>query len=453
MAEFINALRRWRHTAIPLPVKYGRRFRRLFKFLMEHQHASREELERYQWQRLKALLDYAYRQVPFYRQRFDDLDLHPKDILTPVDFRQIPLLTRDEVMHNQEELKSTEFAKFKPYTSITSGTSRDHLKVFRSREAEDWRKAMMWRHFFNIGYHFREPRAQFVGPLHFLTDHDEMPIDYNENLLMIEQNAIRRDNTKRVYHRMREFRPKLLYCQPANIAALVLYFEEHGLEPFHLPIIYTTGEVIYPQYRRALERFFGCLIVDYYGNRENTVAAMQLADGRKYIQSEFCYLEFANNEGQEINGEQANIIATSLVNYAFPLIRYQTDDIGIYYGHPQDAVSDYPVMEIIGGRGKDLILSREGLIFPQVDFEFSETRFERVRVEQLSLEHLHVTYVPTHNFKGADDEEWLRQLYDEYFKNEFKVTIEQVADILFTESGKNKLYVSKLAMDYLDRQE
>ena len=453
MAKLINTLRRWRHTAIPLPVKYGRRWRQFFKFLTEHQHASRDELERYQWQRLKVLLDYAYRQVPSYRQRFDALDLHPEDIRTPADFRQIPLLTRDEVMRNQEQLKSTEFARFKPYASITSGTSRDYLKVFRSREAEDWRKAMMWRHFFNIGYNFREPRAQFMGHLSFLTDHDEMPIDYNENLLMIEQASIRRDNAARIYHRMREFAPKLLYCQPANIAALVLYFEEQGLAPFRLPIIYTTGEVVYPQYRRTLERFFDCLIVDYYGNRENTVAAMQLADGRKYIQSEFCYLEFVDNDGQEVCEKQANIIATSLVNYAFPLIRYQTDDVGICYGCPADAVSNYPVMEIIGGRGKDLILSREGLIFPQVDFDISETRFERVRVEQLSLEHLHITYVPTGEFKGTEDEEWLRRLYDDYFRNEFRVTIERVADIPFTESGKNKLYVSKLAMDYLDQQQ
>ncbi|MFH2056137.1 MAG: hypothetical protein ABIJ61_09275 [bacterium] len=452
MAKLTDTLRRWRHTAIPLPLKYGSQFRSLFGFLTQHQHASREELEHFQWQRLKELLDYAYQHVPFYRQRFDKIGLRPGDIDMPEDFRRIPVLTRDEVMSNQEELKSDEFEKLRPYTTVTSGTSRDHLKVYRSREAEDWRKAMMWRHYLNIGYHFREPRAQFMGHLKFLDDHDEMPVDYNENLLMIEQNSIRRDNARHVYDRMREFQPKLLYCQPANIAALALYFEEQGLEPFHLPIIYTTGEIIYPQYRKVLERFFDCRIVDYYGNRENTVAAMQLADGRKYIQTEYCYLEFLDNQDQPVAGQQANIVATSLVNYAFPLIRYQTDDVGIYRGYPADAVSNYPVMEIIGGRGKDLILSKQGLVFPQVDFEYGENRIERVRVEQLSLEHLHVTYVPTRKFMGPADEEWLRQLYDDYFRNEFRITIERVSEMPATPSGKNTLYVSKLAMEYFDKQ-
>ena len=452
MAKLIDTLRRWRHTAVPLPLKYGSRFHSLFGFLMQHQHASREELARFQWERLRQLLEYAATHVPFYQERFRKIGLNPDDIRTPEDFRQIPLLSREEVIANQEELKSDEFEKLKPYTTITSGTSRDYLKVYRSREAEDWRKAMMWRHFFNIGYKFREPRAQFVGPLRFLTDHDQMPVDYSENLLMIEQNAIRRDNAKRVYDRMREFRPKLLYCQPANIGALALYFEEQGFEPFKLPIIYTTGEIIYPQYRKILERFFDCLIVDYYGNRENTVAAMQLEDGRKYIQSEYCYLEFLDSTGAPVEDAQADIVATSLVNYAFPLIRYQTDDVGIYYGHPSDAVANYPVMEIIGGRGKDLILSKEGLIFPQVDFAYGEDRFERVRVEQLSLEELHVTYVPTAKFNGAEDEEWLRKLYHDYFRSEFEVTIEQVPETTFTPTGKNTLYVSNLAMDYLDRQ-
>jgi phenylacetate-CoA ligase len=442
-------LKRWRYTAVPLPFKYGRRFREVFRFLQEHQRKSRDEIAAYQWRRLQELIHYAYAHVPFYQLRFREIGLSPGDIKTSSDFARIPCLTRDEVARHAEELKSDEFERLRPVETVTSGTSRDHLKVFRSADAEVWRKAIMWRHFFNIGYRFREPRAQFTGTLRFLTDHDQMPIDYNENLLMIEQSGIRRDHAPAIYKRMKEFAPKLIYCQPANLATLLLLFEDRGLKHFHVPIVYTTGEMIYPQYRRAIESFLGSRIVDYYGNRENTVAAMQLSDGRKYIQSEYCYLEFVDETGRSVKDRPAEIVGTSLVNSAFPLIRYLTDDLGIDCGYPADAVANYPVMSITGGRGKDLILTRSGLMYPQIELKTGTEKFQRVRVEQLMIDHLHVTYVPTDAFAGDDDEVYLQSVYQDYFGSEFRVTIDRVAEIPPTPSGKNKLYVSQLAMDYL----
>lgn len=425
----------------------------MFRFLQAHQAASREELESYQWQRIKAIVEYAFEHVPFYRQRFTEIGLQPGDIKSRDDFRRIPYLTRDDVTDHLEELKSDEFERLGPVPTVTSGTSRDRLKIFRSQEAEIWRKAMMWRHFHNIGYRFRDPRAQFTGKLRFLPAGEFTNIDLNENLLMIEQYSINHEQAPAVYRFLKDFTPKLIYCQPANIASLILHFQEHKLPPFHVPIVYTTGEINYPQYRRAIESYFGSRIVDYYGNRENTVAAVQLSDGRKYVQTEYCHLEFVDDSGGEVINQQADIVATSLVNNAVPLIRYHTDDVGICYGHPADAVSNYPVMEIVGGRGKDLILTRRGLIYPQAEMSECGEKFERIRVEQLSLERLHITYVPTRLYGGDNDEAMLLKVYQDYFGDEFRITIERVPAIAATESGKNKLYVSKLAMDYLRKRQ
>ncbi|MGB5105371.1 MAG: hypothetical protein WBP42_01525 [Candidatus Zixiibacteriota bacterium] len=451
--SIIERFRRWRLTRVPLPRTYGKRFQQVFAFLQEHQRAGRDEQQEYQWNRIKALLEYANAHVPFYRRRFAEIGLEPGDIKTRDDFRKIPYLTRADVTEYIDELVSDEIERLNPVETVTSGTSRDRLRIYRSEEAETWRKAMMWRHFQNIGYHFREPRAQFTGKLTMLPAGEFSDIDYNENLLRIEQTSISYNKAPEVYRKLKEFAPKMIYCQPANIATLILHFQDHRLRPFPAPIVYLTGEIIYPQYRKAIESFFGAKIIDYYGNRENTVAAVQLSDGRMYIQTEYCNLEFINANGDEVVGAPADIVATSLVNYAMPLIRYHTDDVGINRGYPEHAVAHYPVMEIIGGRGKDLILTQRGLIYPQIEIAAGGEKFERVRVEQQTLEHLHITYVPTKKFAGADDEAFLLKVYREYFGSEFNFTIERVSDIPMGESGKNKLYVSKLAMDYLRKRQ
>jgi len=454
--DFVEYLRKIKHTIIPLQIKYGKRFRQVFKFLMEHQKTSREELDNYQWQKLKQLLDYSYKHVPFYQKRFDSIGMHPNDIKNRDDYTQIPILTREDVVEHIEELKSDEFKKFKPYSSVTSGTTRDRMPFFRSYETEVWRLAVTWRHYFNIGYKFREQRAELLCPLPYLNSRYHMPIDHNENALLIDPTSITKDHCPKIHARLLEVKPKILFCHPGTTTSLVLKFHELGLPPIHIPTIYCIGELIYPDFRNAIESFFQGRIIEYYANRENSIAAMELFDGNMYIQSDYCYLEFINDDGKPIVNEQAEVISTSLVNLAFPFIRYQTDDIGIYRGHIKDALVGFPVMKIIGGRGKDLILTKDGLKGTYISLylnRYGLNRFKQLQVIQLSLNKLIIKVVPTPEYRGDEDSRLLEKVCQEEFNDEFSVRVELVEEIPPTESCKNKMVISQLAVDYLRQQQ
>jgi phenylacetate-CoA ligase len=354
MIEPIEPLRRFWHTFIPLPVKYGSEFRRTFGFLQKSQHGSREEIESYQWQRIQALVTYAYEHVPYYRQTFDRAGIHPQDIKTRDDYRRLPVLYKEDVVENFELLKSDEFEKLAPISTVTSSSTRDGLRLYRSEHTEIFRKAVVWRHFFNIGFRFRDRRAQLTVPLSFARNTYEMPVDYNENMLMIDSRAITPEFAPQMYRRLQAFSPKMLFCQPSNAVMFVEYCRQSGLSPLPIPIVYVLGEKVYPEYHEILSNYFGGRIVQFYGNRENTASAGELEDGRMYINSDFCYLEFVSANGNPVLGQHADIISTALENYAFPLIRYHTEDVGVLHGYPNGVVRNFPVMEIIGGRGKDL---------------------------------------------------------------------------------------------------
>ncbi|TFH59948.1 MAG: phenylacetate--CoA ligase family protein [Candidatus Zixiibacteriota bacterium] len=452
MTSLIETLRRVWHTAIPLPLRYGSKFRRLFHFLQEHQYGSREELAAFQWQQLKALLAYAYDHVPYYRRTFDEVGLHPNDVKSPVDFRQIPILHKEQVITHGAELKSDQFDRFDPISTTTSATTRDGLITYRSLHLEHYRLANAWRHYFNIGYRFREPRVQLTVPLKFASDSKEMPIDHKENALLIDPRSVTLENSPRIYERLKSFRPKLLYCQPANVAILIEYFRQRGLSPFPIPIIYSLGEKLYPEYRALITSFFGDGIIEYYGNRENTIASTQLYDGRMYINSEYCYVEFLSSGAPCADGTPSDIITTSLQNYAFPLIRYHTEDLGASHGYPEGALRNYETMEIIGGRGKDLLLTKSGLIVPQVLPVIEGVcagKFKRVQLEQRSLDDLVVRVIPNETFDQRHDPDRIEAAYREYFQNQFKVEVELVERIDRTDSGKYKFVISEPAMSYL----
>src|SRR5579859_6767690 len=71
------------------------------------QWLSPPELARIQWWRLKLLLEYAYRDVPYYQKQWRALGITPADIQTMDDFSALPLLTKADVRANFEDLKAT----------------------------------------------------------------------------------------------------------------------------------------------------------------------------------------------------------------------------------------------------------------------------------------------------------------------------------------------------------
>lgn len=452
MNSVLETIRRLRHTVVPLPLKYGRRFRQVFGFLIKHQHAGRDEIEHYQWRRLKDLLDYAYEHVPFYHERFAKAGLHPDDIKTRDDFAQLPQLTRVEIEQHSESLKSDEFKKQRPILSLTSGTTHDRLSIYRSRETEIWRKAVVWRHFVNLGYHFREPRVQITMPLKFLKSCQEMPVDYSENALLIDPRSICRECCRTIHERVQRFAPKLIFSQPANLSALVDHFRSENLPSWPAKLIVLLGEKVYPEYRETITSYFDVPIREYYGNRENTVAATELDDGNLYIQSDYCYLEFVDEAGRAVENESANIISTSLVNYAFPLIRYQTEDVGIFRGHVDGERQPFPTMEILGGRGKDLILTRDGLVSCYEMFsveKLGHKKLKRAQLEQVSLDEIIVRVVPKSDFVDPDDRLAVQRAYEQELPGDFRVRVELVAEISSTDCCKNRLVISDLALNSL----
>lgn len=450
----LELLKLVRHRCIPLPIRYGGEFRKLFSFLQDHQFADREILAEYQWEQLKALLQYAYDHVPYYRRTFAEAGLHPRDIKTPDDFRRVPILHKEDVVEHGQELRSDEFDRFKPVAATTSATTRDGLTIYRSAHLEDYRKAIVWRHYFNIGYRFRERRAQLTVPLKFTKDISEMPIDHNENVLLIDSRSLSPDHAPRIYERLKSFRPKMLFCQPANATILIEYLRQRNLSPFEIPIVFTLGEKLYPEYRALIASFFGCRIIDYYANRENTVAATELLDGRMYINSEYCYVEFVDAKGNDSQGMPGDIITTSLQNYAFPLIRYHTEDFGRSCGFPAGAIRHYETMEIIGGRGKDLLLTRNGLISPQISPVIARVcpcKYKRIQLEQRSLEEVLIRVVPAETFDPQRDPAIIAAAYSETFANQFHVEVELVERIDPTGTGKYRYVISEPAMSYLRR--
>src|SRR5450631_3701256 len=75
-----------------------------YRELLDNERLSVAELQALNWAKRIRLLQHAYANVPFYRRRFDELRLHPRDIRTPEDWLRIPLLRKVDLVQSHNEL-------------------------------------------------------------------------------------------------------------------------------------------------------------------------------------------------------------------------------------------------------------------------------------------------------------------------------------------------------------
>src|ERR1044071_3111040 len=104
-------------------LRYGGEFRQLLDWLEQSQWWSAAEAQAYQEEQLRKLVAHAYRSVPFYRRRFDELKLKPDDIRTVADLHKLPILTKEEVRNHFREMVASDFSPAQMVFCHTSGTT------------------------------------------------------------------------------------------------------------------------------------------------------------------------------------------------------------------------------------------------------------------------------------------------------------------------------------------
>src|SRR5688572_17546231 len=127
--------------------RYGGRYSEFRDLLARTEWMSREELGAYQDERLRDIVTHAYHTVPFYRRRLDERKLKPQDIRGRADLPKLPLLTRDDIRANFNELRSTEITPRAMRTGHTSGTTGTPLTVGYDRDTVWMTYAVFDRHY------------------------------------------------------------------------------------------------------------------------------------------------------------------------------------------------------------------------------------------------------------------------------------------------------------------
>jgi phenylacetate-CoA ligase len=454
MAELNKKIRDFFYRFRSLQNYYGDDFKEIFAFLWKSRNWDRERICEYKLKRLKALVEHAGKNVPYYRELFKKHGINAAAINSFEDFAKIPILTKNILRENLEQLKADDFKAYNPIRTCTSGTTGHATCLYRSAYQEAFRRAVMWRIYHENGLRFGDLRASVERLWGFNSQAEFYEYDRVENKLIINCYHIVAGNYDKIYSALKKYKPRMIWAHPTILSALCHHIVKKSLSPLDAPLIGVYGEKIYPDMLNIMHKAIPGKFFEYYGNRENSGAAWRNEDDIFHEVSEYCHLEVICGEKSCRAGEQGDLIATSLHNYAVPLIRYQSEDIVEWHGYSDEACNS-PGFKLIGGRGKDLLLTRHGLIAPYLPGFCGEyeNKLRRFQFKQISLDEVIIKIAPLPVYDYVKDETALLKQFDMVLGRNFKLKIEYVDDIPFTKGGKYPMSVSTLAMEYMQKSQ
>ncbi|MDI6694114.1 MAG: AMP-binding protein [Anaerolineales bacterium] len=428
--------------------RFGGNFPKLVAQFQERERFSFNEWREYQTRQLQALLQHANRTIRYYRELFNSLGLQSRSLeyFTPEDLPNLPLLEKETIRSNPDKFLNQEVDRRRLLIDYTSGTTGTPLPVLRStltnRATSAAYEARIRRW---AGVNYRMSRAMIGGRIVIPPTRAKPPFwRYNlaERQLYLSAFHISPANTSNYVAALNFFRPKYLVGYASAHYFLARNAEEQGLQLYRPQAILTSSDKLTPEMRQLLQRVYGCQVFDGYSGVENCCLASECEHHRMHLSPDVGIVELVDSDGRPTPpGEMGEIVATGLLNFDQPLIRYRTGDYAILSPEPCPCGRQMPVLEELVGRLEDIVIGQDGrevIRFQGIFLGLPNVR--EAQIIQKTLTYFQVRLVVNAGF--SEDEK--RILYQRFVERLGPINLEfQLVDqIERTERGKFRAVVS-----------
>ncbi|MGN6091445.1 MAG: phenylacetate--CoA ligase family protein [Luteibacter jiangsuensis] len=415
------------------------------------QWLSPEAIQALQFERLKRLLDWCYREVPYYRRRWDAEGIEPGDIRSLDDYARLPVLTKADIRANADDLKARPLKDTLAYKA-TGGSTGEPLRYGYTRESNDRRVAVMWRGYGWAGSRMgrrtlflwagavgQPSRSQQIKDRLYNAVFARKPLD---SFRMSESNMADYADAIDAY------RPKVIVGYVGPLVRLAEWLLAHGRRVTGPESIIGAAEALHPFQREIIERAFGAPAFNTYGCREVMLIASE-CEHRKglHVNADHLVVETLGADGKPTRTGSGEVALTDLFNYGMPFIRYVNGDMATHATSPCACGRGLPLLASVDGRKLDAIRTPAGNILPGEFFPHmlkDVPGLARFQLVQRSLERLDLSIVRGRGFEDASLD-YIRREVAKVLGDSAELHCHFVDDIPLTRSGKLRVTVSELA--------
>jgi phenylacetate-CoA ligase len=275
--------------------------------------------EDFYFRQMKKIVEFAYKRSAFYRKKYKTHNFSPSDLKKLDDIEKIPIVTRQEIVENFENIVTTPFGNYS-----AGGLPRQELpRIFLSPEERIRRYIIFIRTLRKLGYKsyrkaviyshqkFEKNILNFFGLFRFVQILPQFSVEKQAELL------------KRV-------EAKQIIYNPLSLFKICKLLEEKGWQVARPQLLVTQSEILPNFVRNVIEIHFSTVKEAYAASEVGYIGWRSNSDDFFNVNWDSVLLEalrLTDNSHVQSEKEYGKCIVTSLINFAFPLIRYDLEDV------------------------------------------------------------------------------------------------------------------------------
>ena len=380
----------------------------------EYETMSRDDMRQLQLERVQATVNRCYKNVKFYRKKFDAMGLQPDDIQSLDDLGKLPFTVKDDLRDGYPyEMFAVPLREVVRIHSSSGTTGHPTVVGYTRRDLNAWSE-LCARMMSAVGVS-RDDVVQIAAGYGLFTG----AFGLHQGAELIGASVIPTSvgNTKRQALIIRDYKTSAMVCTPSYALTVAEAMEDAGIDPktTRLRVGLFGSEPWSEKMRDEIESRLYIKATDNYGLSEIMgpgVAGECLERRGHHIAEDHFLPEIIDPEtGAPMpEGAEGELVLTTLAKEGLPLLRYRTRDITRLHDEPCACGRTLARMDRVSRRSDDMLIIRGVNVYPQ-----------QVEHVLLSIEGTLPHYLIVVDRKGSlDDLEVRVEVSEKIFTDEMK---------------------------------
>ncbi len=426
--------------------RFGSVFKEQLSEFKNRESFSSDDWIEYQTIELRKLLIHAYTTVPLYTNKYYEAGFMLADFenFNLSDLKRLPFLEKDELRKfGKSSLLSSKRDKGKFYSS--SGSTGTPISVYFSKKFhQTWNAAYEVRVRNWAGVDYKMARGMIGGRRILPEATANSPyFRYNsaENQTYFSAYHLSEQTASNYVKGIVDNKVEYLVGYAMSIFILADFILKLNLDTPKLKAVLTSSEKLTPHMRLIIEKAFKCKVFDGYSGVEACGLISENNNGEFLFSPDTGIMEVLDEKGNQVrNGETGEVIATGLLNFDQPLIRYKIGD-RVKVSNNQD--NNFLKIDEIEGRVEDVLIALNGskmVRFHGLFIDIPNLKASQIIQKELNL--IQVNLVPDFGFDHKNETVIVQRLKSQL--GEVNVEFKYLDSIPKEVNGKFKAVKSNL---------
>jgi len=429
----------------------NKKFYKILKFLNESQWWDKKRIEEYQNNNIKKLINHCAKNVPYYGNKFAEYGIIASQIQNKDDLKKIPLLNKEDIRKEYKDIFAYGYHEKNTHKEETGGTTGKPLKVFMNEEVYLYQKAYQHLHLIEGGF---DPKKDWLG---IIAGYKIIPYkrntppfwitSYSTNKIHFSSYHLNKENARFYLEKINKNKIKFLKGYTSSIALLAKFAKDLNIS-VNIKSVFIGSEPLTEKFKKYIENGFHCKIFNRYGQGEAIVSAQNCKKSDQlHISSEVSSINFEKIK----QTNYFKIVPTSLINYAFPIIRYDLGDLTDMIVHDCNCGREHLKINPVKIRTQDFIVTPEYKMIPPPSLTLVYKGINGIinfQIHQQKLDLIIVNIVKDKSFNKNYEDIIIENLH-EVIGRQIRIEIKYKNSISRTKSGKFRFVISDISKEFI----